>query len=984
MNRSHTHCALVSLIGLVLWSGLAPPGAAQPGMTASKTPLQTEAQPVRVLVLTPMQDKAKRSYGLRVLAGICLALSEPPDDLDFRKHADPPDIFIDAELQPILRTKETLQRSSKSPHHAGRRSPSQTCPPGLPPNLCQIWQRSRPQWPEELWKTLAAFSDPTNPRGYDLLVTVRWPSKEGPYSIQFKFRDEKRFNDDHAGRELHRMADADIIFGPVTSDEARNLLRDAGEEEEVPILTASATATFLTWSYNETTREYVPLDSVHPSFYRFTSPDRDLAGRLALELVQGVRARRIALLYEDTSYGNGLREDFVRALNEYGFQEWDRVPAIHYTPGIAGGLDAHAEPHVDCPICQPESNRTPAVVKASLPSAGDEVKFVESFLRQLSAWRPDALGIFGTLEDKLALLPKRCYHLPRTLMFTTDADLGLEDFHCGETEYGASTIIASLLHPGREKDGELLLHAASLLASHPTVQPDVYMLQARHGTRFLLTMVQRLREIQRRYPAYRAADVFRMHRMGNLDPGELQSVPIMFEANGDLQPADRALGVLGAQQAPPQFHSSTASLALPRIVPREGVVQLLALKDRKLVAVDHPSMAIELGPFSTAPPEALYGVLFVLLVIVVVGGSHLGLWENDEPARVCAQTAVKESARRNPAVVAFSSVFRDGEWPAWFPYCCWAFVCFGLFLVLAEWNGDENVSFLPNEYSVLPTVFLQCQVAAICLWLPSHMRFQLRRVREQMERSGARELVEKIDELAKDLFGISRRAWLLLPPLVLLLLGLDLWVGVPISGWHHDRTVFYTSPFFGYAVIAFVTGCAYLFALRFVWKMREFERQLAEDYPAGENLWITYHNFRLLVAPLADLTYLAALLFAGYVISRTSFFDHWAWSFFHYLFFALIAGMLLWLLFDAHRQWHLRMCMEKRGLLDRLLRGAVPQDQQQKMLDQVQTVPNWPWNPTVALRVVIALLAPFVVSLLQHTAWALDLWRSIGRLLGSG
>jgi hypothetical protein len=184
--------------------------------------------------------------------------------------------------------------------------------------------------------------------------------------------------------------------------------------------------------------------------------------------------------------------------------------------------------------------------------------------------------------------------------------------------------------------------------------------------------------------------------------------------------------------------------------------------------------------------------------------------------------------------------------------------------------------------------------------------------------------------------------------------------------------------------VAFVTGCAYLFALRFVWKMHEFERQLAEDYPLGDNLWLTYHNFRLLVAPLADLTYLAALLFAGYVISRTRFFDHWAWSFFHYLFFLLIAGMLLWLLFDAHRQWHQRMCVAKRVLLDRLLQRAVPEAEQQNLLGQIQTVPNWPWNPMAALRVVAALAAPFVVSVLQHTTWALDFWRSIDRVLGPG
>src|SRR5262249_25524910 len=156
----------------------------------------------------------------------------------------------------------------------------------------------------------------------------------------------------------------------------------------------------------------------------------------------------------------------------------NRVPAFHYTPGIAAELSPPSDsPHVDCPVCQPVSNRAAAVEKAVPPSADDavsrrdEVNFIEQLLHHLSAWQPDALGIFGTLEDKLALMPKRCRHLPGTLLFTTDADLGLEEFHCGETEYGASTLIASLIHPRLENDGEMLLHAESLLASHPTIQP---------------------------------------------------------------------------------------------------------------------------------------------------------------------------------------------------------------------------------------------------------------------------------------------------------------------------------------------------------------------------------------------------------------------------------------------------------------------------------------------------------------------------------
>src|SRR5262249_27369230 len=150
--------------------------------------------------------------------------------------------------------------------------------------------------------------------------------------------------------------------------------------------------------------------------------------------------------------------------------------------------------------------------------------------------------------------------------------------------------------------------------------------------------------------------------------------------------------------------------------------------------------------------------------------------------------------------------------PAWFPYCYGAFLIFALFLGLALWKGDENVSFLPNEYSVLPSVFLQCQLAAVCLWIPSHMRCQLRRLPEQIERSGVGTLVEKIDALDDDLFSVSLRARIALPVVVLFVLSWDLRTGVPITGWQHDGSVLYDSTLVGYVLIAFVTGCVYLSA----------------------------------------------------------------------------------------------------------------------------------------------------------------------------
>src|SRR5262245_44156260 len=116
MKRSPLVCALVSVIGAGLWFGPARPGAAECRATPETSRVATNTNPVQVLVLTPMQDQAKRSYGLRVLAGICLALSEPPDDFGYRQHSDQSGLSVGTELCASPRALHAQQR-----HPAARR-----------------------------------------------------------------------------------------------------------------------------------------------------------------------------------------------------------------------------------------------------------------------------------------------------------------------------------------------------------------------------------------------------------------------------------------------------------------------------------------------------------------------------------------------------------------------------------------------------------------------------------------------------------------------------------------------------------------------------------------------------------------------------------------------------------------------------------------------------------------------------------------------
>src|SRR5206468_136591 len=104
-----------------------------------------------------------------------------------------------------------------------------------------------------------------------------------------------------------------------------------------------------------------------------------------------------------------------------------------------------------------------------------------------------------------------------------------------------------------------------------------------------------------------------------------------------------------------------------------------------------------------------------------------------------------------------------------------------------------------------------------------------------------------------------------------------------------------------YILISLGTSYVFMFTLWFVWEAHDLAQQLAAAYPLGDNLWHAYHTVRTLITPFIELAFLTALVFAGVVISRSRFFDHWEWSLLHYLFFTVIASLLLYLTFDDHR-----------------------------------------------------------------------------------
>jgi ABC-type branched-subunit amino acid transport system substrate-binding protein len=735
---------------------------------------------------------------------------------------------------------------------------------------------------KDLWPLLVDYSECALDQ---LRVTAKWPNITR--SIRFCFADEHLFQVSQLDREA-----CQIIFGPVHSGEAGWLPQMRGRPD-IPVLSPAATSTKL--------RKDAP-----PTFYRFITPDATIVQRLATELVEHVHARHIAVLYENTGYGRGLCDDFRDALPA------DQFLALPYDRGT-----------IDSGRLQDE-------------------------LKELRILRVDALGLFGSLEDKKAILELRQHvelpnHPPASLVFTTDADLGWEGFPCD-----GNVMMASLLDPHERDAATLSARAYALMSTRPraNVQPNVYMLQSRRATHFLLNVVKRM---QPTGPS--AVKLFSEHRSDQLANGRADP-RVEFDQYGDLD----------------------GDLADPR---------LLVLKHGELTAFSQRPIRSLWDLFSH--PIGLYLILYVFILVGVVVGRYAGAWEESEQESESQSVRSNAALRKGQAADGFPPLFYERwltwgyEWPDWLPYHTIAAAVFMLYSIFVIWNQKQSFSFFPNEFSAIPSVFLQCHLAAVCLWYVASMRVELWLLYRHLPACNLPELVKPLSEAARRVFTVSyrRRLGLLLIVAILLIWdvhGWDVRFGLPIVGEPGRR---------GYILITVFTVYAYLFALWIVWKANQLARHLAEAYPLGDNLWLTYHDFRMLVAPFVSMTYTAALVFAGIVISRSRFFDHWGWTVPHYLFFGVIAGLLLWLLFNSHRQWHLRLCQAKRRILDLQHPAHAPDGAQRAALEQVQAVPTWPWNPTLSLRVLSVLAAPLVVALLQNNKWALSLWQAAGQLLGS-
>jgi hypothetical protein len=300
---------------------------------------------------------------------------------------------------------------------------------------------------------------------------------------------------------------------------------------------------------------------------------------------------------------------------------------------------------------------------------------------------------------------------------------------------------------------------------------------------------------------------------------------------------------------------------------------------------------------------------------------------------------------------------------------------------------------VPNEYSALPTILVQCLVAAACFWFSTRVRQQLAQLRNRLkiwefprlvallERDAQGDLIPGPDHPAatqEDTHPWRRRGLLRWPAIFVVPFPFVLWelyVGPPIV----DPVLRST-----YLVIWYWVLVACAWALGTLWKATRLSADLAEQYPLEDDhrlvnsLPLLREHFRILIRPFVEMTYFAAGAFAAIVISRTRFFDAWDWSGWVILVCSAVALGLLWLLFDLHRHWHQRMVEAKELYVKKRTLGQSGGFS----AGDLASVPDWAWNPVPSLRVLASLITPLMVVLLQNNQLALGMWGAVSRLIG--
>jgi hypothetical protein len=730
-----------------------------------------------------------------------------------------------------------------------------------------------------------------------------------------------------------------LVYGPAISGQVRKLLGKAAWGV-LPVHSPTATASRLAGAPDGSTDP--------PNFYRWMTPNRDLAARLAQELAWGLRPRRMALLYADDVAAGSLRGDFlealqaqsasyppevawrrIRPLGELRFprglsavQEKDAAAApaagVATPPAAAAGAtaaDALASPAVR----RRERRRALEAYAASLPAA------LKLFERQ----GVDAIGVFGTTEDKLYLLPLIHRYIRDATVFTTHADLALDQLQTSQRLLVVSTLnpqaaasraeIAEALNlvlpkyverkhrPAAAGEGPAAVEGEALLF------PDVYMLQSKRAASFVLDGIQ-----------------------ASVDPPALAR---WFQAN-------RA-----------------------RVRPERP--QLLLMSARGLVSAENRFFSSAADPAAVNPLTAYAGLYFLMLV---VGLAHAALLTRAGVAPKTSLFRYEESLQKH-----FPTL------PTW-AACQFVFgALFLTVLLVAHVLGGEPISFLPNGVSALPSICMLCQIAGACLWITSRNRESLQeRIPELLRSWGRPADAEQFHTSACKIF--RDETWQLWA-IAVVATAMQVWDyrhGLPISCLATQRI---------YVVVASGAGWALLFGIIFVLKTWRLNRELTrmlDERPLGGSLPTLYSSFQLMVVPIVEVTYSASVILAGVVLTRWRGFDGWSWPMPVCMLFTVLTGVLFLSLFDIHYRWRALLRAAKWRVLSPPETPSVPEPAatvsrtgwKRRRLDagpaaprarkldegavaQLDRTPNWVWSPQLALRGFVVVATPWLAVFLQ-------------------
>jgi len=603
---------------------------------------------------------------------------------------------------------------------------------------------------------------------------------------------------------------------------------------------------------------------------------------------------------------------------------------------------------------------------------------------KLHTLQPEYVGLFGVIDDKLPLIRLVRNVLPHTSIFTTDADLKYE----GLTSEN-DLLIASTVNPRNSTDWSRLTDATSLLSEHAHVperpastnlRGDVYMVQYSRAVEFIFTLVERFAQ-SGQSPAT-LLPILQQHRRGLLFDREGRAVPtVEFDANGDLSESVQPATLMVVRNRhlvslDPPRHTPVQEVLLDPTNPLAQFVWLNGLavvaaglmwsarRRKKRLQEATAAAATEGG--TPAPEDLTTGASPVAMPLANAGDSI-------DHCRVSEAKGEEDAKYAGFLPLWYEKFFRVEGLTPFVRYQVFAFILFDLFMMVAIHEGRESISLMPNGHSICPSMAIRLFLVGICLSWIEHCRISLGQVHRHLLDWNLTRLAGDLKSYGEKTFPVTRFHYGVITICVVLTTLGEYRSRPPITG---------NETYIAYVIVSLLIQAVFFlsaFIAFRVWKIACF---LSRYYPLEDDLETMSRRFRVLIVPFVDMTYVALISYAGFVVARTRIIDHWNWSVVLYIIYFSIFSMLYYTLYGIHRGWRDRMLAAKRRVLDFAgpLEGRT--EQHKEMLRQVDVVHDWAWDARGPAKIILALAVPILSAMLQSSPVAAQLLQAVGRLFG--